>query len=189
MDHRALIRPATPADLPSLLDRWRELMRYHQGLDPELYALTHSGERTYRAFVRRMIDNHDGLVLVAPGGPDTATHADPGATSSFRLDLDASPPDRPSRPGHLAGYLVGGLGQRAPMFRVRAVGMIHDLAVHPDHRRRGIGRALVDAALDHFRQRGLDHIQVDWDPQNPAATAFWTTLGFAPRLTEAYRKL
>lgn len=159
MDHRALIRPATPADLPSLLDRWRELMRYHQGLDPELYALTHSGERTYRAFVRRMIDNRDGLVLVAPG------------------------------PGGLAGYLVGGLGQRAPMFRVRAVGMIHDLAVRPDRRRRGIGRALVDAALDHFQQRGLHHIQVDWDPQNPAATAFWTTLGFAPRLTEAYRKL
>lgn len=159
MDDRALIRPATPADLPSLLDRWRELMREHHTIDPELYALDRTGERTYRAFVRRMIDNHDGLVLVAPA------------------------------PGALAGYLVGGLGQRAPMFRVRAVGMIHDLAVRPDRRRRGVGRALVDAALEHFHQRGLRHIQVDWDPHNPGATAFWTALGFAPRLTEAYRKL
>lgn len=161
MGTRALIRAATPADLPAIIDRWRELMALHHALDPALYALDDNGEATYRAFVRRQIDKRDSVVLVADDAPGAG----------------------------LAGYLVGGLGQRAPMFRIRAIGMIHDLAVRPDRRRRGIARALVAGAVEHFRRRGVDCLQVDYDPQNPEAVAFWTAAGFAPRLVEAYQRL
>jgi GNAT superfamily N-acetyltransferase len=38
---------------------------------------------------------------------------------------------------------------------------IEDLAVHPDHRSRGIGKALLDAAKDWARARGATHLELD----------------------------
>lgn len=153
------IRPATVADLPDIVARWRELMAAHQALDPVLYATAHHADGTYRAFVRRHLDRPESVVLVAP------------------------------EPGGLAGYLVGGIGHRAPMFRVREVAMIFDLAVRPERRRAGIGRALVEAALARFGSRGLTYAQVDFDPHNPQAAAFWRARGFTTLLCEAYRPL
>lgn len=155
------VRRAGRADLPLIVERWLELMAAHQAIDPVLYATASHAEGTYRAFVRRHFDKPDSVVLVA---------TDPG--------------DR-----QVLGYLVGGSGQRAPMFRIRQVGMIFDLAVRPDQRRRGVGRALVDVALAHFRQRGMGYAQVNFDPSNPSASGFWPAQGFDVLLCEAYRPL
>lgn len=38
---------------------------------------------------------------------------------------------------------------------------IEDLAVHPDRRSRGIGKALLDAAKEWGRERGATHIELD----------------------------
>ncbi len=155
------VRRATRADLPAIVARWLELMATHQAIDPVLYATADHAEGTYRAFVRRHFDKPDSVVLVA---------------------TDAGDRD-------VLGYLVGGGGQRAPMFRVRQVGMIFDLAVRPDQRRRGVGGALVDAALAHFQQRGMPFVQVNFDPGNQSASAFWPARGFEVLLCEAYRPL
>lgn len=154
------IRPAERRDLPAIVERWVELMAAHQALDPVLYATADHADGTYRAFVRRHFDKADSVVLVA--------------TDEYEAVL---------------GYLVGGGGQRAPMFRVRRVGMIFDLVVRPDRRRAGIGRALVDAALEHFRQRGMPYAQVNFDPSNTSASTFWPKAGFETLLCEAYLPL
>jgi mycothiol synthase len=44
-----------------------------------------------------------------------------------------------------------------------------DLTVHPDHRRRGHGRRLVEAALDLARSRGADHLTL-YVPHHLAAS-------------------
>lgn len=155
------IRRAGRRDLAGVVARWSELMAAHQALDPVLYATAEHAEGTYRAFVRRHFDKPDSVILVA---------------------VDAAG-------GGVLGYLVGGGGQRAPMFVVRRVGMIFDLAVQPDQRRAGIGRALVEQALEHFRERGMAYAQVNFDPNNPAAAGFWPRLGFETLLCEAYRPL
>jgi GNAT superfamily N-acetyltransferase len=38
---------------------------------------------------------------------------------------------------------------------------IEDLAVHPDHRSRGIGRRILGAARDWARERGATHLELD----------------------------
>lgn len=38
---------------------------------------------------------------------------------------------------------------------------VEDLAVHPDHRSEGIGKALLDAARDWARARGATHLELD----------------------------
>jgi len=55
---------------------------------------------------------------------------------------------------------------------------ITEMYVSPQFRRRGIGRALVEAALDYGRQRGCREFHLLVDPSNVAAQAFYTMLGF-----------
>jgi ribosomal protein S18 acetylase RimI-like enzyme len=50
--------------------------------------------------------------------------------------------------------------------------------VHPDDRGEGIGRALVDAALDAFRDRGCDRAEAMVLARNDPGNAFYRTLGF-----------
>lgn len=158
------VEPATTADLPAIVARWEELMAHHLPLDPVLYATVPNGPNHYRSFVRRHLDDSRGLVLVAPEG------------------------DRPEG-GDILGYLVAGQGQRAPHYAVREVALIHDLAVRPDARGRGVGRALVASALARFKARGLRYVQVNFAPGNVEASAFWPNLGFTTLVTEAYRKI
>ncbi len=60
------------------------------------------------------------------------------------------------------------------------------LAVHRDHHRRGIGRALVTAAEDDLRTRGFEHLQVKTLGPSRSSAAyeltrrFYLDLGYTP---------
>ena len=53
------------------------------------------------------------------------------------------------------------------------------------------GRSMdaLQAAMATFKARGLDHMQVNFAPDNPEAAGFWTNFGFRPLLCEAYLAL
>jgi ribosomal protein S18 acetylase RimI-like enzyme len=55
---------------------------------------------------------------------------------------------------------------------------ITEIYVRPQFRRRGIGRALVEAALDYGRRRGCREFHLLVDPSNEAGQAFYADLGF-----------
>ncbi|MGQ9688583.1 MAG: ribosomal protein S18-alanine N-acetyltransferase [Desulfobaccales bacterium] len=55
---------------------------------------------------------------------------------------------------------------------------ILNLAVHPAHRRRGIARALLTAALAEGRQRGATMVSLEVRPSNAAALALYQAFGF-----------
>lgn len=46
-------------------------------------------------------------------------------------------------------------------------GYLKDLAVHPSHRRRGIGRALLLHVFEEFRRRGAASVSLKVDAANP----------------------
>jgi GNAT superfamily N-acetyltransferase len=50
----------------------------------------------------------------------------------------------------------------------------------PEARRRGVGRALVDAALDWADREGYQWLSVDFEAANPLSRPFWLGLGFRP---------
>ncbi len=56
--------------------------------------------------------------------------------------------------------------------------VLSNVAVDPDHRRRGIGRALVEATMDLARQRGATLLQLQVEPENLPAVHLYTDLGF-----------
>lgn len=66
----------------------------------------------------------------------------------------------------------------------RHVGVLA-IGVHPEHQRRGIGRALMRTLLDHARARGLERVELYVRADNERAHALYRSLGFTHEGTRA----
>ena len=55
---------------------------------------------------------------------------------------------------------------------------LEDLFVDETARRTGLGRALVEAAVDHARARGCRRMELDVNERNTTAIAFYRGVGF-----------
>lgn len=61
-------------------------------------------------------------------------------------------------------------------------GFIHHMAVHPDHRRKGIGRALTERCLVALREVGIDKCHLFIFTHNKPGIAFWQAGGWQYRI-------
>ena len=61
--------------------------------------------------------------------------------------------------------------------------VLSNVAVHPDHRRRGIGRALVQASIDMVRRRRGEVILLQVERDNQNAQVLYASHGFRPLST------
>ena len=57
--------------------------------------------------------------------------------------------------------------------------MVYALAVHPDHRRQGVGRTLLDACIGFARRRGAKTIRSECHVENAESQAFHEAVGFS----------
>ena len=62
------------------------------------------------------------------------------------------------------------------------VGMIGIIYVKDHYRRRGIGKRLVAACIDHFERLGVRHVTLRSVVDNRVSDRFWERLSFAPAL-------
>jgi ribosomal protein S18 acetylase RimI-like enzyme len=65
-------------------------------------------------------------------------------------------------------------------FRARPLLNIHDLAVLPSHRRRGVGHALLSAVEAEARARGCCKLTLEVREDNPVAAGLYQGLSFGP---------
>ena len=56
-----------------------------------------------------------------------------------------------------------------------------ELYVVPERRGRGLGRALMDAAIEHARRRGAGHMDLGTSEDDVAARRLYESLGFTNR--------
>ncbi len=74
--------------------------------------------------------------------------------------------------GKVVGYITTRLDRGAK------VGHIPNMAVHPDFQGRGIGRELIEAALDYFREQGMELARIETLVQNKRCMEFYPRIGF-----------
>jgi len=63
-------------------------------------------------------------------------------------------------------------------FESKEVGEIHELFVHPECRRRGIARKLVEKGVEYFREKNLNLCELWVGEGNDVARRFYRSLGF-----------
>ena len=88
------------------------------------------------------------------------------------------------RRGDLVGLCTAYLDMNSVRFGPRC--WVEDLAVSPDHRSQGVGKALLDAAKDWARDRGATHLELDSAETRTDAHRFyereapsWRSVSFA----------
>lgn len=74
-----------------------------------------------------------------------------------------------------SGDLVGLLHVRPEDARS---GYVSELAIHPDHQRRGLGEALMRRSFAWFREHGFKRAALTTSPENSPAIALYHKLGF-----------
>jgi ribosomal protein S18 acetylase RimI-like enzyme len=78
-----------------------------------------------------------------------------------------------------ASVLVGHDGHR---------GWVYYVAVAPDQQRRNFGGAIMQAAEDWLRARGIEKLQLMVRPDNIAVNAFYESLGYGEQKRVIYAK-
>ncbi|MGA9594603.1 MAG: GNAT family N-acetyltransferase [Acidimicrobiia bacterium] len=90
-------------------------------------------------------------------------------TSLYRADLDLVVLDGCDRP---AAY---GLFWFDPE---TATGLVEPMRTEDDHQRRGLARHVLTTGINLLADAGADHIKIAWDPDNPASSTLYTSVGF-----------
>jgi len=83
--------------------------------------------------------------------------------------------------GHIVGRLSIARDQHPASYHVADLGLM----VAATHRRRGIGRALLDAAVEWARESGVQKLELHVFPHNEAAIQLYESYGFE---REGYRR-
>jgi len=77
-----------------------------------------------------------------------------------------------SENGQVVGYVTTRLNNAS------RIGWIPNLAVDPAYQGKGLGRALLQHAIEFFRQRGMEVAKIETLEQNPIGQGLYPSLGF-----------
>ena len=104
---------------------------------------------------------------------ETACFSDPWTPDALEAEIVVDPLRLPlvaEIDGRVVGYLMA--------WRIVDILHVLNIAAEPAARRRGIGSALLLAAADEARDRGLERITLEVRRSNAGARAFYAKFGF-----------
>lgn len=150
-----IVRRATPADLPRIGRLGALLVEEHYEFDSRRFLAAEPGTAEgYASFISTQIEDPDMAVLVA--------------------DDD----------GNVIGYAYAAVEGHDYMALRGPAGVLHDVIVDPEHRGRGVGRLLLDAALEFVRSRGGPRVVLSTAARNEAAQRIFASMGFRRTMIE-----
>jgi ribosomal protein S18 acetylase RimI-like enzyme len=156
----ARIRPATPADIPTIGRLGALLVRTHHDFDPKRFLPVNSGtERAYGGFLGSQLEEPNIVILAA------------------------------ERDGQMIGYTYAGVEGNDYMALRGPAGVIYDIIVDPAHRGQGIGRMLLDATLEALKARGVPRVVLSTAEKNSTAQRLFDSAGFRRTMIEMTREL
>ncbi len=149
-DGEVLVRGAALRDIAGLKALLDQLDAYHAEIQPGFFRVAGAGRPEEE--IRRAVTDRDGVVLVAEG----------------------------------EGRLVGAVSLRAfdtpdnPLMVPERRALLEDMVVEQGARRRGVGRALVEASLEWCRSQGVARMVLTVWEGNEAAEGFYEAVGLLP---------
>jgi GNAT superfamily N-acetyltransferase len=155
MSDSLTIRRATTEDLPVLGELGALLMRAHYGFDAKRFM--DPGDQPaagYAAFLGSQLAEDSVVVFVA------------------------------EHRGHVLGYVYAGIEPQSWKELREEAGFIHDVAVVERGRRGGVATALIEAALEWFRERRVPRVILWAAEPNRDAQRLFTRLGFRRTMVE-----
>ena len=156
----ATIRPATPADLPTLGRLGALLVRIHHDFDPQRFIAAGPGTpQGYAGFLGTQIDAPNAVVLVA------------------------------ERNGEVVGYTYADIEGWDYMSLRGPAGKLHDIIVDPAARGHGVGWLLLDATLAALKARGAPRVLLSTAVGNEAAQRLFARAGFRRTMIEMTAEL
>ena len=82
--------------------------------------------------------------------------------------------------GETVGYITTRIDHEA------GIGSIPNFSVLPEHQKKGIGKKLMETALEHFKSEGMEYAKIEGLDQNPIASHFYPKLGFQEVATQIH---
>ncbi len=182
-----------PVVTPIGLDLVAEVARVHREAFPRSALSALGTEAVLRYYLWQFGDRHDAVVLGAFDGGQMVGFCVAGvfrgALSGFvrtnRWFLARAVLARPWLAARASALVRGGRALRTPFrppaspARPPSFGVLA-LAVEPGHRRRGVGRALLDSAEAAARAEGFDRMHLTVAATNKEAIRFYTACGWTP---------
>jgi len=154
----ATIRRAVPADLHAIGRLGALLVRTHHDFDPQRFiAATPRTEHGYASFLATQLEEPQIVVLVA------------------------------ERNSEVVGYTYAGIEGRDYMSLRGPAGVLYDIVVDPSHRRRGVGRMLLDATLLELKAGGAPLFVLSTAERNASAQHLFARAGFRRTMIEMTR--
>lgn len=155
------IRAATPADVAAVLPMVAKICALHEAWDAAKYGFLPNPAQRYERWLMQQAVSDRSVFLVA--------------------DREASDVDHPQA---LTAFLVATIEAEIPIYRLKEYGFIHDLWVEPEYRQGGVGRQLVERAMQTFAAKGIQQIRLDTAMPNDAAKRLFQSCGFRPSAIE-----
>jgi len=152
---KPIVRRAAPADLALIGRLGALLIEEHYDFDPRRFlAAKPETSAGYASFLSAQLEAPDKAVLVADDN------------------------------GDVIGYAYAAVEGYDYMALRGPAGILHDIIVDPEHRGRGVGRLLLNAALEFFRSRGVPQVVLSTAERNEAAQRLFANVGFRRTMIE-----
>jgi GNAT superfamily N-acetyltransferase len=116
---------------------------------------------------------HDGIYATAPGAERVMRRFLADLTASSHSFLFVAESD-----GRAVGFISGELREGSPTFRQKTWASVDDVFVEPEHRNRGMGRALLKSVEAWAKERNADGISLQVAAANERGRKFYGELGF-----------
>lgn len=149
----------TEADVAPAAVLAAQLVRQHHAFDARRFFVTPDVEDGYRWFFGTQLEEKNVVLLVA--------------------ELD----------GALAGYVYGTVEGRDWALLLDKHGAVHDVFVDARFRRRGVAKALMEAALVALKAKGAPQVVLYSAAPNAEAQALFERLGFRRTMVEMTKEL
>jgi ribosomal protein S18 acetylase RimI-like enzyme len=120
------------------------------------WTRSENGHTNWENFLREMMKSEDAQVLVA---------------------VDK---------GHVVGYSISEIGKYQPIIQRETRGVINDMAVISDYRRKGIGEEMLSRIRQWFDSRNIDRIELSVAARNQIGYSFWKKHGFQDYMHRLY---